>query len=120
MVQAFGAAAQFLAKRFGGALSERESNPTVGTSSVELLGGDPERLSVIVVNLSANIVYVGFRSDTSPTNGIRLNANGGSLSMVVEDDGILTTRQLFAVAGGAASQVYLLSMRRESLLAEEE
>lgn len=120
MATAYGAASQFLARRFGGALSEREANPTVGTSAEELLGGDPERVQVIVVNLSANIVYLGFRSDTSSSKGIRLNANGGSLSMAVDDDGILTTRQLFALASGAGSQLYVLSMRRESLSIGEE
>lgn len=115
MTKQFGAAAQFLAERFGGQLAEVEANPTVETTTAELLGGDPERVQVVIVNLSSNVIYLGFRSDTSASKGIRLNANGGSLSMAVDDDGILTTRQLFAVASVASSQVYVLSMRRESL-----
>lgn len=119
MPHAFGAAGQLLEARFGGALAEFEDDPTVGTSVEELLGGDPERVFVLVMNLSPNVVYVGFRSDTSSAKGIRLNANGGSVSMAVDDDGVLTTRQMFAVAGAAGSQLYVLRMRRESLVSPE-
>lgn len=114
MAELFGAAARLAIAKFGGDISEDERNPTVGTDVQELLGGDPERVQVVVVNLSANTVFIGWRSTVSAANGVRLGANGGSASFNADDDATLPTRQLFGVATGAASQIYILTLRRES------
>lgn len=119
MAELFGAAARLAIAKFGGDISEDERNPTVGTDVQELLGGDPERVQVVVVNLSANTVFIGWRSNVSATNGIRLGANGGSASFNADDDATLPSRQLFGVASAIGSQIYMLTLRRESQIAGE-
>ena len=101
-------------RQFGGALNEDEINPSVGVVVEELLGGDPERVLVFILNLSANSVHVGLRNTVSPTNGILLAANGGNVSFNAVEDGTLPTRQFFVVAAAAASQLYVLTLRRET------
>ena len=80
----------------------------------ELLGGDPERVLVFILNLSANSVFAGLRNSVSSTNGILLAASGGNVSFNAVEDGTLPTRQFFVVAAGAASQLYVLTLRRET------
>ena len=109
-----GAALVFAERQFGGALNEDERNPVVGVAVAELLGGDPERVLVFFLNLSANSLHVGLRATVSATNGILLAANGGSVSFNVIEDGTIPTRQFFVVAAAAASQMYVLSLRRET------
>ncbi len=101
-------------RQFGGALNEDERNPLVGVVVEELLGGDPERVLIFILNLSANSIYVGLRETVSSTNGILLAASGGNVSFNAVEDGTLPTRQFFAVAAGAASQLYVLTLRRET------
>ena len=109
-----GAALLLAMRQFGGALNEDEINPLVGTVVEELLGGDPERVLVFVLNLSANSVFVGLRNTVSATNGILLAASGGNVSFNAVEDGTLPTRQFFVVAAAAASQLYVLTLRRET------
>ncbi len=101
-------------RQFGGALNEDERNPVVGVVVEELLGGDPERVLIFILNLSANSVYVGLRQTVSSTNGIILAASGGNVSFNAVEDGTLPTRQFFVVAAGAGSQLYVLTLRRET------
>lgn len=101
-------------RQFGGALNEDEQNPVIGVVVEELLGGDPERVLIFILNLSANSVYVGLRETVSSTNGILLAASGGNVSFNAVEDGTLPTRQFFVVAGAAASQLYVLTLRRET------
>lgn len=109
-----GAALLLAQRQFGGALNEDEINPSVGTVVEELLGGDPERVLVFILNLSANSVHVGLRNSVSSTNGILLAASGGNVSFNAVEDGTLPTRQFFVVAAAAASQLYVLTLRRET------
>jgi hypothetical protein len=109
-----GAAMLLAMRQFGGALNEDEANPSVGVVVEELLGGDPERVLVFILNLSANSVYVGLRNTVSATNGILLAASGGHVSFNAVEDGTLPTRQIFVVAAGAGSQLYVLTLRRET------
>lgn len=115
-----GAAMLLAMRQFGGALNEDERNPSVGTVVEELLGGDPERVLVFVLNLSANSVHVGLRETVSATNGILLAASGGNVSFNAVEDGTLPTRQFFVVAAAAASQLYVLTLRRETQGGERE
>lgn len=114
-----GAAFEFSARRFGGGLIDLEANPVIGVTATEILGGDPERVLAIIINLSANDVFISPRADVSTTKGIQLAANGGSATFDAELDGTLVTRQLFGIAGAAASQLYTLILRREFTVSRE-
>ena len=107
-----GAAAEFLRDRYAGELTEDESTATIGTSVSQVVGSDPDRLGLLLINLSANTVFVGLENTVSTTNEIRLGANGGSVSFNVTDDGMIQTRNMFAIASGAASAVYVITLSR--------
>ncbi len=66
----------------------------------------------MLLNLSSNTVFVGLENSVSATNGIRFGANGGSVSFNVTDDGMIQTRNMFAVADGAGSAVYVITLSR--------
>ena len=107
-----GAAAEFLRNRYAGELSEDESTTTVGTTAAQVVGSNPDRLGLLILNLSNNTVFVGIENNVSTTNGIRLGANGGSVSFNVTDDGMIQTRTVYGIATGAGSQIYILSLSR--------
>ena len=113
-----GANALLAEKDFSGVLDEVSEVDSIGTSASEIFGNDPERVFVLLVNLSANTMYIGFNEQVGSSNGIVLSANGGSLILNSKDDYTLTGRSLFALAAGAASNLYKLSMRRDAVIKE--
>ncbi len=111
----FGAALMLARRRFGGDVVARQASALVGTSAGEALGGDPERVQVLFVNLSANDIYLGFNSQVSATNGIWLGPNGGSALLTADEDGPMPTYAWWAVATVAASTLHIVELRRESI-----
>lgn len=112
MAELYGAAADFLREKYGGELSYDSGTAQVGTTAERLLGGDADRLFVLVVNLSANVVYVHFEDNVGNSNGIRLGPAGGSMQIDIEGDAMLTTLPIWAVADGASSNVYFVTVKR--------
>ena len=108
----YGAAAEFLRERYAGELTEVEATATIGTTFGQVVPSNPDRLGLLIINLSANTVYVSINSDVSATNGIRLGATGGSVSFNVTDDGMLLTRTWYGLATGAGSSIYVLDLAR--------
>jgi hypothetical protein len=94
-------------------VNENPVTNSVGTSFVEILRNNPDRLAFIVVNLSANEVYLGLERDVSASKGIRLNANGGILSMTFKEDLATVGRAIFALASGAGSTIYVQEVEAE-------
>lgn len=114
-----GAALVLAERMYGGALNEDERNPLVGTGVTELLGGDPERVLVFILNLSSQSLYIGLRQTVNPTNGILLSSTGGSVSFNAVEDGTLPTRQFFVFSPAVDMQLYVLTLRRETQVADE-
>jgi hypothetical protein len=108
----YGAAAEFLRERYKGELTEDETSVTVGTAVSTVIGSNPDRLGLLILNLSSNTVYVSIDNSVSATNGIRLGANGGSVALNVTDDGMIQTRTWYGLATGAGSSVYVLDLTR--------
>lgn len=107
-------AREFTLKRFGFPTRAVE-NPVVaavGTSALTVLRNNPDRVFWLVVNLSSNVVYVALARDVSNTKGVRLEAHGGWVKMSVETDGEAVGYEVFAVATGAASAIYVLEMEK--------
>jgi len=91
-----------------------EENPLIsslGTTAAKILPNDPDRLAYLVINLSSNVVYVALKSDVASTKGARLDANGGSYGMVFNEDFQMTGWELWGVATGASSAIYVLAVR---------
>tara|TARA_R110000824_G_scaffold89382_3_gene219187 strand:- start:2625 stop:3002 length:378 start_codon:yes stop_codon:yes gene_type:complete len=108
----YGAAAEFLRDRYKGELTEDETSVTVGTAVSTISGANPDRLGLLLLNLSSNTIYVSIDNSVSATNGIRLGANGGSVALNVTDDGMIQTRTWYGLATGAGSSMYILELSR--------
>jgi len=107
-------AREFSIKRFGFPTRAIE-NPVVaqvGVDAVTVLQNNPDRVFWLIINLSDNTIYVAFKSDVSATKGIRLDANGGFASACVDEDGELPAYEVFAMATGAASAIYVLAIEK--------
>lgn len=79
---------------------------SVGVTAAQILANNPNRLAWVIVNMSANTIYLAFSNAVSATRGIILAPNGGSASMVYNEDFQPTGWAVWALASGAASAVY--------------
>jgi len=83
---------------------------TVGTSPVRVLLNNPNRVAAIIINLSANSLYVLPDEAVTTTRGIFVGGNGGRISIIYDEDFHLVGRDWFAVASGAGSQILVLEV----------
>lgn len=86
---------------------------SVGTTAVEILRNNPDRLGFVAINLSINEVYIAPVRDVSATRGIRLNANGGLLTMFYGEDFELVGYAFFALASGVGSTIFVMEIEAE-------
>ena len=120
MMKVFGAALEYLRGRFKGDLGHREEDFTVGTAVIEVAHGDAERVSLTFVNLGATTLYIAPSINVSAAWGMRLAANGGTVSMNVVDDSLLPALNWRAMGSAPAGVLYVLSVRRSSIRTEAE
>lgn len=109
-----GVVADWLLRTYGGLFTYEDSNPSVGVTAVELVNNDPERVHLTIVNLSINTLVVAPFRDVTLTNGIVLAPSGGNITLNVREDLILPSLNWYAIAGGAASNVFINTVRRYS------
>ncbi len=100
--------AELLEEHFGVKTSYNE-NPEV--TQVEIIATkvfsyNPNRLGIVIINTSGFPILVGYKNDVSVGNGILLTANGGSLSLVWDEDFELVASEVFAIADGGAATIY--------------
>ena len=82
----------------------------VGIVPLILFRNNPRRIGFLVMNLSANAMYLGFTQDVGAAYGITLAAGGGFVSMNLDDDFTLPSREWWILAAGLASPLYSLSL----------
>ena len=107
-----GAAAEFIELKYGGAVGETITVESVGVAQSRILRNDPERVFVLLVNLSVNTIFVGYDEQVSSGRGILLGSNGGTYQVDVEEDFTLPINSMFALATGAASNLFVVTVRR--------
>lgn len=83
---------------------------SVGTTATEILRNNPDRLSWVIINLSANFGFIDFTPQVAATRGIRLSANGGSAAATWRDDGELVGHPVFALLDTAAGDFYVVEV----------
>jgi len=79
---------------------------SVGVTPLQIVNNNPRRLGLIIINLSANIIYLSRTPSVSATNGIVLSSGGGNVAMTFEDDYVLPAKEWWVVASGGASAIY--------------
>lgn len=115
----YGAAADYARKKFGGDLVEDERDVTINTTAGVAIARDPERVFLFMLNVGANTVFLKSRTNPTTSLGIRLDANGGFVSFDAENDATMPAKEWNGIAAVAASTLYVLSLRRESLMEEK-
>lgn len=118
MIKLKGAAALFSDRDLGGPVDTFETNPTTILGAQEILPRNPERVAVVLYNLSASSIFVGFSGDVSASNGMLIPSNGGFMSMNVIDDYEVVTKSLYVHSGVAGNQLYILEVQRTSITQE--
>jgi len=85
---------------------------TVQTTATKILNNNPDRLAVVIVNLSANRGFIGFDRQVGPTRGIPVEASGGVVTMCLEEDGETVAYEIHAINEVAAGSWYILEIER--------
>ena len=108
------AAAEISRERFKGP-TRPVVNPitdTVGTTATKILNNNPDRLALVIVNLSANRGFIGFDRQVGPTKGIPVEASGGVVTMCIEEDGEAVGYEIHAINEVLAGAWYILEVER--------
>lgn len=109
-----GAAANYASLKYGGPVAEKHGVESILTTPTNLFVNDPDRLGIIVINMSTSLIYAGPDQSLGGANGIYIGANGGSMILQVEPDLILPTIPWWFMAEGVAGNVFWQSVRRFS------
>ena len=112
--QLSGVVAEWLEKEFGGRYQAITKELVVGVASSRVIENDPERVALVIMNLSANTVYLNIGSAASVGQGIILVPTGGGFTSVMRNDFVLQTYEYNAIASGAGSACYSVEVRRYS------
>ena len=75
----------------------------VGTTALEVLRLNPNRLGFTVFNLSSAKMYLMFSPRVSATNGFVLGPNGGFATFFYKNDAMLPGRSWWIIADAGAS-----------------
>lgn len=86
----------------------------IGIVPVVVLANNPNRLGFVIMNLSANVVYIDLTNDVNATVGaevgLRLDANGGFVSMSWDVDFQMVAWAWWGIASGANSRLTILEV----------
>jgi len=100
-------------KELGAKVTE-DVNPvtsTVTTAVTQILREDATRVAVIIINLGANDMIIGFDREVSASRGIRVGANGGHYTMYWKEDFTLCARAMWAVTVAGSTDIYVVVLR---------
>lgn len=88
-------------------------NPLIGTvdaTALQMLNNNPNRLAFLLFNLSANVLYILHENTVSTARGIRLDPNGGNVTIVWDEDFHLVGWEWWCVGSGAGTGFLLLEL----------
>lgn len=83
------------------------SQSTVGTSSVLVTTLSPTRRYAVFCNDSSNTIYLSIGAAATIGNGIRLNANGGTFEINLQNP---IRGEIYAIASGASSNLSFVTI----------
>ena len=83
---------------------------TVTTTSAVVIPRNPNRVTVNIINIGANAVWMAFdQTAIANTRGLVLVGNGGSMSLTVRDSSILPLLSIEGVTASSTSDVYVVT-----------
>lgn len=106
-----------ISQRFGVRTRSAENREatTMGAGSLLVARDDSSRIALIIVNLGTDTVFIRPRGDAAPEFGFRLSANGGFMSLNIDDDFSLVTKDFNGIAPAGAPEIWV----QEELIAPE-
>lgn len=112
---ASGAAMEILQKRYGGLLQFNTLTQTLQNGFAgEIIPFDPERVAVVFVNVSAEILSIGPMTNPSILEGIQLGiGSAGILTFTEREHTILPCLAWFGSSAGVPSDIWVLTVRRD-------
>ena len=108
-----GALSEYVKRKFGVATRAIQDPVTVlcpFAASATILRNNPDRLGFIVVNLGATAMYVAWDSTVSATHGIYISPNGGTFSMLADEDGELVGWELYGTAITSDNDIFTVEV----------
>ena len=114
-----GALSKYVEKRLG-VMTRSVVNPLVdpgviGAGITQILRNNPDRLMVTIINLDTATMMLAPLPDPAVNIGIWLDANGGSITLVADEDGELVGQEfwVWSLAGAAVPNIYVLETEAE-------
>jgi hypothetical protein len=98
--------AQYVSKRWGTKVRlVPRAIVAVATTVTRIAKNNPKRLELHVVNTSVGNVFVGWDTGVAAASDIPLLPGGGSITLLADEDGELTTYDLYGIAPGGPLNV---------------
>jgi len=91
-------------------------NPLTGvvnTGVTKVAKNNPDRLFLLVINLSDVNMQLGFFPDTSATKGMLLAAAGGTVTLSADEDAELVGYEFNVYSPGDAKAIFVLEIEGE-------
>jgi len=105
-------AGRFSINRFGGPTTSRTSTVSVLTTVTRIAGNNPRRVSITIYNRGLNNVDIDYVSSVAVGAGIPLSASSGVAVSTIEDDGEAVINEIYGIANGATSSVFVVEVMR--------
>jgi hypothetical protein len=110
-----GALSRFVDKHFG-VKTRAVVNPVVGAVGIgvtKIANNNPDRLALVVMNISDTDMYAAPDPTPSATHGLLLQNGGGAMSLQADADGELVGYEWNIYCAGAAKAIFVLSTGAE-------
>ena len=108
----YGAASLYAETEIYGPVTQADGSVDVGTSATRIVGSNPDRVFLLLVNNSTSDLYVRPGSNPTTTLGIFLAASGGSVEVDVRDDGVLPASEWWGISASGTGTLYYAEMKR--------
>lgn len=89
---------------------ENREGTVCNIAVTRILRQNPNRIAAVVLNLSANVIYIAPRNAPSSTAGVRLDPSGGRMTLLWFEDFHLTGMEWNGTATADASSIYVLEV----------
>ncbi len=98
----------------GGQFTVQLSTVTVNTSSTKLVANNFERMALMLINTGSTNAAVLPSMAVSSTNGVILNANGGSMTLNAHDDLALVGWEWDGITASSSTTFTVMEILRYS------
>lgn len=105
-------AGRYAISRWGGPTTPSLTSVTVGTNVSRIVLNNPRRVKLLLLNLGASDVYVGFDSSVTTSAGFKLVASTGFLESNAADDGEEVISEMWAISGTLGNTVMVSQVYR--------